>query len=78
LAKTFGVNRASVRQALKVLESMAVLGQRVGDGPYLSNSAETQLREPLDFIVLLDDLSQQDLTDTRLIVEPEADAIPTA
>jgi GntR family transcriptional repressor for pyruvate dehydrogenase complex len=74
LAKTFRVNRASMRQALKVLESMGVLSQRVGDGTYLSNSADTLLREPLDFLVLLDDLSQQDLTDTRLIVEPELTA----
>jgi GntR family transcriptional repressor for pyruvate dehydrogenase complex len=71
LAKTFSVNRASMRQALKVLESMGVLSQRVGDGTYLSNSAETLLREPLEFLVLLDDLSQRDLADTRLIVEPE-------
>jgi GntR family transcriptional repressor for pyruvate dehydrogenase complex len=71
LAKTFKVNRASMRQALKVLESMGVLSQRVGDGTYLSNSADTLLREPLDFLVLLDDLSQQELGETRLIVEPE-------
>jgi GntR family transcriptional repressor for pyruvate dehydrogenase complex len=60
-----------MRQALKVLESMGVLTQRVGDGTYLSNSAETLLREPLEFLVLLDDLSPQDLADTSLIVEPE-------
>ena len=71
LAKTFSVNRASMRQALKVLESMGVLSQRVGDGTYLSNSAGTLLREPLEFIMLLDDLSPQDLTDTRCLVEPE-------
>jgi GntR family transcriptional repressor for pyruvate dehydrogenase complex len=71
LAKTFKVNRASLRQALKVLESMGVLSQKVGDGTYLSNNAETLLREPLDFLVLLDDLSQKDLAETRLIVEPE-------
>jgi GntR family transcriptional repressor for pyruvate dehydrogenase complex len=74
LAKTFKVNRASMRQALKVLESMGVLSQRVGDGTYLSNSAETLLREPLDFLVLLDDLSPQDIADTRMIVEPELTA----
>jgi GntR family transcriptional repressor for pyruvate dehydrogenase complex len=71
LAKTFKVNRASMRQALKVLESMGVLNQKVGDGTYLSNSAESLLREPLEFLMILDDLSQQDLADTRLIVEPE-------
>jgi GntR family transcriptional repressor for pyruvate dehydrogenase complex len=71
LAKEFGVNRASLRQALKVLEIMGVLTQRVGDGTYLSASAESILNEPLDFLILLDDLSHHELLETRLIVEPE-------
>jgi GntR family transcriptional regulator, transcriptional repressor for pyruvate dehydrogenase complex len=74
MAKEFGVNRASVRQALKVLEIMGVLSQRVGDGTYLSATAETILNEPLDFLVLLDDLSHHELFETRLIVEPELTA----
>lgn len=71
LAKSFGVNRASLRQVLKVLEIMGVLSQRVGDGTYLNDSAESILDEPLDFLVLLDDLSHHELFETRLIVEPE-------
>jgi len=71
LAKEFGVNRASLRQALKVLEIMGVLTQRVGDGTYLSDSAESTLEEPLDFLILLDDLSHHELLETRMIVEPE-------
>lgn len=71
MAKHFQVNRASVRQVLKVLEMMGVLTQRVGDGTYLSTSAEAILNEPLDFLVLLDDLSHHELFETRLIVEPE-------
>jgi len=71
LAKSFGVNRASVRQALKVLEIMGVLSQRVGDGTYLSSTAETILHEPIDFLILLDDLSHHELLETRLIMEPE-------
>lgn len=71
LAKDFGVNRASVRQVLKVLEIMGILSQRVGDGTYLSASAESILNEPLDFLVLLDDLSHHELFETRMIVEPE-------
>lgn len=74
LAKSFGVNRASVRQALKVLEIMGVLTQRVGDGTYLSSTAETILHEPIDFLVLLDDLSQHELFETRLLIEPELTA----
>jgi GntR family transcriptional repressor for pyruvate dehydrogenase complex len=71
LARGFGVNRASLRQALKVLEIMGVLTQRVGDGTYLSPSAELILKEPLDFLILLDDLSHHELFETRMIVEPE-------
>jgi len=71
LAKEFGVNRQTLRQALKVLEIMGVLSQRVGDGTYLSASAEAILKEPIDFLVLLDDLSHYELFETRLIVEPE-------
>lgn len=77
LAKEFRANRASVRQALKVLEIMGVLSQRVGDGTYLSASAESILDEPLDFLVLLDDLSHHELFETRLIVEPELTARAT-
>jgi GntR family transcriptional regulator, transcriptional repressor for pyruvate dehydrogenase complex len=71
MAKEFGANRASVRQALKVLEMMGVLSQRVGDGTYLCESADTILNEPIDFLVLLDDLSHYEVFETRLIVEPE-------
>lgn len=71
LAKEFAVNRASVRQALKVLEIMGVLSQKVGDGTYLSANSELILDEPIDFLVLLDDLSHHELFETRLIVEPE-------
>jgi GntR family transcriptional repressor for pyruvate dehydrogenase complex len=71
LAKKFGVNRGSLRQVLKVLEIMGVLTQRVGDGTYLNASAESILNEPLDFMIALDDLTHQELFETRLIVEPE-------
>lgn len=53
---------------------MGVLSQRVGDGTYLSDSAESILDEPLDFLVLLDDLSHHELFETRMIVEPELTA----
>lgn len=71
LSRRFGVNRASLRQALKVLEIMGVISQRVGDGTYLNPSAEFILREPLDFLILLDDVSHSELFETRLIAEPE-------
>ena len=54
LAKRFGVNRASVRQALKALEVMGVVRQRVGDGTYLTEDALSTLSAPLDFLLLVD------------------------
>lgn len=71
LATSFGVSRNSLRQALKVLEIMGVISQRVGDGTYLNTGAEAILGEPMEFLILLDGISFHELMDARLIVEPE-------
>jgi GntR family transcriptional repressor for pyruvate dehydrogenase complex len=71
LAAQFGVSRPSIRQALKVMEIMGVLSQRVGDGTYLSKNASAILSEPLEFLVLLDGISHIELFEARMIVEPE-------
>ena len=71
LAKQFGVNRASIRQALKALDVMGIVYQRVGDGTYLTNDASTTLRAPLDFLILVDGITFQELFVARRIVEPE-------
>jgi GntR family transcriptional repressor for pyruvate dehydrogenase complex len=75
LSQSLGVNRASLRQALKVLQVMGVLSQRVGDGTYLSSDARTFFREPLDFLILLTGVSNDELFGLRLLVEPELAAI---
>jgi len=71
LCVAFGVSRASLRHALKALEIMGVLRQRVGDGTYLTASSEGVLRQPLELLMLIDRISLEDLLETRLIVEPE-------
>ena len=71
LAETFGVSRSSLRQALKVLEIMGVISQRVGDGTYLNTGADAILREPMEFLILLDGISSHELMEARLLVEPE-------
>jgi len=71
LAESFGVSRSSLRQALKVLEIMGVISQRVGDGTYLNTAAASILSEPLEFLILLDGISFHELMEARLIVEPE-------
>ena len=71
LARQFRVNRASLRQALKVMQLMGVAWQRVGDGTYLSRDAANILREPIEFMILLADISDEELLEARLIVESE-------
>ncbi len=71
LAERFGVARSSLRQALKVLEVMGVIRQKVGDGSYLNDDASTVLSVPMEFLFLLDDTSLQELIEMRLMVEPE-------
>ncbi len=70
LATSFGVARSSLRQALKVLEIMGVITQKVGDGSYLNKDASAVLAVPMEFLFLLDDISLQELTEIRLMVEP--------
>lgn len=74
LAESFGVSRSSLRQALKVLEIMGVISQRVGDGTYLNSSAHAVLGEPMEFLILLGGISFHELMEARLIVEPELTA----
>lgn len=70
LAANFGVARSSLRQALKVLEIMGVITQKVGDGSYLNKDASSVLAVPMEFLFLLDDTSLQELTEMRLLMEP--------
>ena len=70
LATHFGVARSSLRQALKVLEIMGILTQRVGDGTYLAKDSSAVLAVPMEFLFLLDDTSVQELTELRLLMEP--------
>lgn len=70
LAAGFGVARSSLRPALKVLELMGVITQRVGDGSYLNKDASSVLAVPMEFLLLLDDTSPGELAEMRLMIEP--------
>lgn len=70
LAAHFKVARSSLRQALKVLEIMGVITQKVGDGSYLNTDTSAILSVPMEFLFLLDDTSTSELTELRQLVEP--------
>jgi GntR family transcriptional repressor for pyruvate dehydrogenase complex len=71
MASNLNVSRGSLRQVLKMLEVMGVVSQRVGDGTYLNAAAPSILAEPMEFLILLDGISFEELMEARLIVEPE-------
>ena len=70
LAAYFNVARSSLRQALKVLEVMGVITQKVGDGSYLNPDASSVLAVPMEFLFLLDDTTVEELSELRFIMEP--------
>jgi GntR family transcriptional repressor for pyruvate dehydrogenase complex len=70
LAIHFKVARSSLRQALKVLEMMGVITQRIGDGSYLNQDASSVLSVPMEFLFLLDGISVEELTEVRILMEP--------
>ncbi len=70
LSAHFKVARSSLRQALKVLEIMGVIQQKVGDGSYLNRDASAVLAVPMEFLFLLDDTSVEELTELRFMIEP--------
>jgi GntR family transcriptional repressor for pyruvate dehydrogenase complex len=70
LAAYFKVARSSLRQALKVLEILGVITQKVGDGSYLNRDASSVLAVPMKFLFLLDDTTVEELAELRLIMEP--------
>jgi len=70
LAAHFKVARSSLRQALKVLEILGVITQKVGDGSYLNRDASSVLAVPMEFLFLLDDTTVEELVEVRMIIEP--------
>jgi GntR family transcriptional regulator, transcriptional repressor for pyruvate dehydrogenase complex len=74
LANLLSVSRASLRQALKVLQVMGVLEVRHGSGNYLSEAAEEILKVPPRILVPLRGLTQAELFEVRRAMEAEAAA----
>jgi GntR family transcriptional repressor for pyruvate dehydrogenase complex len=72
LAAMLKVSRSSLRQALKVLQTMGVLEARQGSGTYLSQAAETILRQPTDLLMPLRGLSFAEVFEARRAIEAEA------
>ena len=70
LTETFRVSRATVREAIRTLESMRLVESRQGDGTYVLASSEEALVQPLAAALFHE---KDDLTDIfyiRRVIEP--------
>ncbi len=69
LAEQMQVSRASLREALKVLEVMGVLEVRRGSGTYIADRPRLPTVDPLLFLLLLQDGDASDLVEVRYMIE---------
>ena len=74
LSDRFQVSRASVREALRTLESMGLVEIRSGEGTYVAASVETLL-SPLASAILQQKDVLLEIFEARKIVEPEIAAL---
>lgn len=74
LSERFQVSRASVREALRTLESMGLVEIKSGEGTYVAASVETLLT-PFASAILQQKDALLDIFEARRIVEPEIAAL---
>jgi GntR family transcriptional repressor for pyruvate dehydrogenase complex len=76
LAETFGVSRASVREALRVLEVFGVVAARRGTGPdagsIVADGAVNGLANALRLHTVLGQIDTRDIVDIRAVLEGHA------
>jgi len=71
LVDTFKVSRASVREAIRYLESMKLVESRQGNGTYVIASSEEALVQPLASTLFLEKDNLMDIFSIRKIIEPQ-------
>jgi GntR family transcriptional regulator, transcriptional repressor for pyruvate dehydrogenase complex len=77
LSERFQVSRASVREAIRALESLGLVKIKSGDGTYVASSLETLL-SPLASVILQQKDVLLDIFEARKIIEPEMAALAAA
>jgi len=70
LTETFKVSRTTVREAIRILESMKLLQCRQGNGTYVLASSEEALIQPLAAALFNSDDNIRDIFYIRKIIEP--------
>jgi GntR family transcriptional regulator, transcriptional repressor for pyruvate dehydrogenase complex len=71
LCLRFGVGRTTIREALRSMAVMGILNGRVGEGTFVSVDGQKYLEKALQWGLLIDRKSVNDLVETRLMLESQ-------
>ena len=74
LSERFQVSRASVREAIRAMESMGLVTIKTGEGTYVATGSEVLL-SPLASIILQQKEVLLDIFEARKVIEPEIAAL---
>lgn len=69
LARSFGVSRSAVREALKMLVALGVAESRQGDGTYIAKKISSTVVDPLIFSLIIEDRTPDELLELRKMIE---------
>lgn len=75
LCEKLQVSRASVREALKVLQTLGLIESKHGEGNFINENFENSLLEPLSIVFLLLGSKSEDVLELRKIIEPQIAAL---
>ena len=75
LAEKFVVSRTSVREALRALQSLGLIGIRAGEGAFVREISVEALIEPLAVVILSEREGVAELFEARGILEPAIAAL---
>lgn len=74
-AKTMGVSRASLREALNRLSLMGVIETKQGIGTFVRRATPIHFMDSLSSLLIMDQTSAAELLDARLHIEPAVAAL---
>ena len=69
LADMLSISRPSLRTALKALSVMGIIRAKPGAGTYIAESLPEVFTEPMRFMTLINNTSDEELFEARLIIE---------
>lgn len=68
----YGAGRASIREALRILEAEGIVETRVGasGGAFVASPRRESIARPLSVLMRMSDIGLREILDARLLVEP--------